>query len=290
MGKLDIFGANTEANSLTRRKLVTQIGGAALAMTLLGGCGGSDDDDDNSGGGSGNTGASATRDAQILNFALNLEYLESEFYTYATTGAGIEAQGIGVTGVGTLGPVTGGKRTTFTTPGYEAIALEIAEDERQHVTLLRGALGSAAVARPAINLDALAAAGIDYSTEAGYLALARAFEDVGVTAYLGAAPLLQSKDILAVAGAILAVEALHTGSLRLQVVATGANPGAPLDSKDIPPTTSAYFANNAQALAFARTPIEVLRIVYAAPTATTPPPGGFFPAGANGNFSTLLSL
>src|SRR5262249_23282290 len=44
-----------------------------------------------------------TTDTQILNFALNLEYLEAEYYSYATTGAGIQAQGVSVTGVGTPG-------------------------------------------------------------------------------------------------------------------------------------------------------------------------------------------
>jgi hypothetical protein len=50
----------------------------------------------------------------ILNFALNLEYLEAEFYTVATTGKTIEQSGIAVSGTGNPGPTTGGNTVNLT--------------------------------------------------------------------------------------------------------------------------------------------------------------------------------
>jgi hypothetical protein len=234
--------------------------------------------------------AESITDADILNFALNLEYLEAEFYTRVTTGKTIEEIGIPVSGTGTPGPTVGGNQVNFRAGRYwlderqagitKEIAEQLAHDEQQHVILLRNALGGYGVAKPAINLDAL---GLGFGNYREYLQLARAFEDVGVSAYGGAAPLISSKAYLQVAAQILATEALHSGDIRKQVQGFDIQT-SPVDSLDVlpPPSGKNFFTVNAQALAIIRTTSQVLSIVYGGGTAK----GGFFPDGMNGVITT----
>jgi Ferritin-like domain len=222
-------------------------------------------------------------DVDILNFALNLEYLEAEFYTVATTGKTIDQSPfhVGITGQGTQGPTSGGKKVTFTNSYLysEAVANEIALDEREHVSILRSALGSAAIAKPAINLNAL---GFGFNNQNEFLKLARIFEDIGVTAYGGAAPLVSSKAILGTAARILATEAEHVGNIRLQVAVLGISTAPPLDCRDIlpPPSGQRFISVNNAALTSTRTPGQVLFLAFGGQANVKK--GGFFPNGVNG--------
>lgn len=166
----------------------------------------------------------------ILNFALNLEYLEAEFYLYAATGAGIPAADAG-TGAGTT---VGGAALTGLTAAQQQIVNIIAQDEYNHVKFLRSALGTAAVARPNINftatfnaLGSLATAGKTttfnpFANFNNWLIGGFVFEDVGVTAYHGGAGPLQAaaSPFLGPAAQILAVEAYHAAILRTLIVGT----------------------------------------------------------------------
>lgn len=238
--------------------------------------------------------ASSFNDVDILNFALNLEYLEAEFYTVATTGKTLEESGFainGTNGSGASGPTTGGHKVDFTNDGntsefsgkLSAIATEIAKDEQEHVLFLRSALGSAAVAKPAINLDAL---GIGFDTFQQFLTLARAFEDTGVSAYGGAAPLISSKELLGYAVQVGLTEALHSANLRLLVAENNVSTMA-TDKYDVlpPPSGKQYFETSGYALAVIRDPAQVLSIVFANSAPNTSK-GGFFPDGVNGYFRT----
>ena len=191
-------------------------------------------------------------------FALNLEYLEAEFYSVATYGATLVQLGV-ITSADESGPTTGGnmvKGFAGSPQAYLATALRVSEID--HVKYLRATLGSAAVKKPAINLAAL---GYGYSSVASFLELSRQFEDVGVSAYLGAAPLISSSTYLAAAGAILATEAQHSGAIRMSCIINGVNSPA-VDSLDIPPTSNAVFDVDKNALSIPRTFSQVLNIVY----------------------------
>lgn len=246
-------------------------------------------------------------DRDILNFSLHLEYLEAEFYLRAALGRGlVDAD---TTGTGTLGPVTGGSQVPFASETIRQYALEIAADEEAHVKYIRAtlaALGLTANARPAINIgtafaDAAVAAGLPgtfnpYADENSFLLGAFIFEDVGVTAYKGAARLITNRDVLEGAAGLLAVEAYHASQIRTVLFGRGLRApvlqisnardsldgATDLDQGITDPTTrlANIVPTDANGLAFSRTPRQVLNIVFLNPDSTVQS-GGFFPSGIN---------
>jgi len=210
-----------------RRKMLT-LGASSLAALMLGA---------NS---TKAEAATAYTDADILNFALNLEYLEANFYYLAAFGTTIDVANpastaanaplIKLTGtVGTAGTVSGGSQVPFSTVQVGSYAVETAVEEGKHVQFLLSQLQSSAVAQPTINLgtsfQTLATAAkipggasfSPYASDATFLVGAYVFEDVGVTAYHGAAGLLTSATNLGAAAGILAVEAYHAGLVRTTI-------------------------------------------------------------------------
>lgn len=282
--------------ALNRRNFLTGLGitGAAVAGgALLAGCGGS----------SHSVMAAGPSESDVLNFALNLEYLEATFYSYVVTGADIPSASTGGGPAPTGAP---GATPTFQSQRIADLFAEIYFDEISHVNDLRTALGSSAVPRPQLNLAALGTV-----STANYITFARLFEDVGVTAYAGAATDLTGTN-LQYAAQILAVESFHSGAIRYIAIEEGVPylPTAviPTDMEDVPPldpgsvsaaqtgptTQGAFFATagangvnkTLPGLAYTRTTSQVLAIVYAN-GATGTAQGGFFPAGLNGNIKTV---
>lgn len=246
-------------------------------------------------------------DTDILNFALNLEYLEAEFYLRAATGTGLSSSDTG----STAGTVTGGAAVPFATAAIQQYANEIANDELAHVQLLRGALGSAAVSEPDIDFTnafnaAAMAAGIGpafnpFADEGSFLLGAFVFEDVGVTAYHGAASLISSSAILAAAAGILGTEAYHAGMIRTLIAQMGGTTlatavkiqalrAAAGGGGETTLTSSTIVNADSNSIAYDRTTNQVLHIVYLnADTGVVVTKGGFFPSGLNGTITATTS-
>ena len=120
-------------------------------------------------------------DVEVLNYALTLEFLESEFYRQGNESGLLS--------------------------GKEAEYLKtIGADEDAHVAAISDTImkiGGTPVKAPAVDF------GKAFGTRKSYLETAHVFENLGVSAYLGAAGAIQNKDILQAAAGIFGVEARH---------------------------------------------------------------------------------
>jgi rubrerythrin len=129
---------------------------------------------------------SSSSDIDILNYALTLEYLEAAFYEGAAKTPGLSSEVAGY--VKTFGA-----------------------EEQEHVDALTTTIkdmGGKPVAAPGVDF------GDAFTSADKLIGLAITFEDTGVSAYNGAAPMIESKDLLATAGGIVQVEARHAATIR----------------------------------------------------------------------------
>jgi len=152
--------------------------------------------------------ASGGGDVEILNFALTLEYLEADFYN-------VKAKEVGLSG---------------TAKSYASL---FGEEEQDHVKALAGfvtQLGGTPVKKPTFVFPV--------SDESSFLALASVLENTGVGAYNGAAPSVQSKQVLAGAGSIVQVEARHAAAIDLLL----AKSPTPSGGFDVPLTKAEVLA------------------------------------------------
>jgi hypothetical protein len=169
-------------------------------------------------------------DPAVFNFALNLEYLEAEYYNRGLYGQGLPAEIVGPN----PGPVAGGRQVAFRTPWMREMFAEIAADETAHVRFIRQTISASPLVeinRPALDLQTSfrtlgqqAGLGTDFDPfrdEESFLLGAFIFEDVGVTAYAGGADLIADGDSIEAAAGILATEAYHAGAIRATIAEMG---------------------------------------------------------------------
>jgi hypothetical protein len=199
----------------SRRKFLATAGGLSLLSAFVIGSSSSCKKSDSGGGvnlGSGDIG--------ILNYAYALEQLEAAFYTKVVAS-----------------PYT-------SMPAAEASYLaDIRDHEIAHREFFKAALGSNAIIGLDVNFSS-----IDFTSRTSVLATAKAFEDLGVTAYNGAGPLITDAGYLALAGKIVSVEARHAALIRDLIT-----PGSFADST----------ALDANGMDMARTPSQVFAIAGA---------------------------
>ncbi|MEP7231446.1 MAG: ferritin-like domain-containing protein [Ginsengibacter sp.] len=206
-----IYGAT--AKSFSRRKFFGIVGAGAAIMATASACKKDDNNNNNTGVdlGSGDTG--------ILNYAYALEQLEAAFYSQVvmTPYSGISAL-----------------ETEYMT--------DIRNHEVAHRAFFKAALGSSAIVDLEVDFSS-----IDFTSRDSVLATAKAFEDLGVTAYNGAGQLISTTTngaaYLTIAGQIVSVEARHA-ALIADLISNGT------------------FANTVDGMGLdgARTPSEVLGI------------------------------
>ena len=300
----------------TRRNFLAGAG-AVSAAALVSGCASSAPIN------TGGTGPAPTfpaldiTDNDILNFALNLEYLEAEVYLRAATGSGVSAADAGSSSAGS---VNGGTQVNFSANTVlREFFYEIAQDELNHIRALRATISGNSgtpIDRPTIDLTAgflgiATAAGIPASFnpfgDANSIAVA-AFSliDVGLAAYTGAAPLLTSNTILNAAAGIQAAEGYHSGAIRAYISGMAASSGTATylnyanliaafrstldDQKDRSLSTSTVvFADPTTAIGWGHTTSETLHLVYGAGGGAGLAKGGFFPNGLNGTIFTTTA-
>ena len=202
--------AESGIKGVSRRNFLGYLGGASALMLTAAACK-KDSTPTNTGVdlGSGDTG--------ILNYAYALEQLEAAFYTQVA-----------------LTPYSG------ITAAESLLLTDIRDHEIAHREFFKAALSTNAIPALEVNFTS-----INFSSRDSVLGTAKAFEDLGVTAYNGAGKLIVNPAYLTLAGKIVSVEARHAAYIR-DLISNGS------------------FADNtaldANGLDMARTPAQVLAI------------------------------
>ncbi len=164
-------------------KMAGSAGAASFGAFVLAACGSSSKNASTTAATASTASSSSTGDLAILNYALTLEYLETEFY------GKVLASGLFTGKVGGL-------------------IKDFAQQEMTHVEALKGAvekMGGTPATKPEAKFP------ISNANQVAQLAYT--VENLGAAAYLGQAPHIHSPEVLATALAIHTVEARHAATL-----------------------------------------------------------------------------
>ncbi|NLR60398.1 ferritin-like domain-containing protein [Chitinophaga polysaccharea] len=166
-----------------RRRFLSYLGLAATSATVIAACRKDKDDKNTVPPGSIDLGAG---DMGILNYAYALEQLEAAFYTQVISS-----------------PFSG------MTANEQLLLTDIRDHEIAHREFFKAALGTMAIKSLEVNFSS-----VNFGSRDSVLATAKAFEDLGVSAYNGAGQLIKNSSYLLLAGKIVSVEARHAALIR----------------------------------------------------------------------------
>jgi len=168
-----------------RRNMLKFFGASAAVVVLGTACHNNDDDVADAT----DTGVFlGTGDFLVLNFAYALEQLEAAFYQQVVAGSNF---------------------ATIFSATEQTYLSDIRDHEKAHREYFKAALGANAIQGLTPDFSS-----VDFTTRAGVLAQAKAFEDTGVSAYNGAGKYIADANYLVAAGKIVSVEARHAALIR----------------------------------------------------------------------------
>jgi rubrerythrin len=212
----------------SRRRFLKMVGGAGAASAFAifaAACG---DDEEESSGSSGSTttqsdsnsmsGGSKGGDLEIVQYALTLEHLETDFYNAVLEAGVIKDKALG------------------------KVATMIRDNEQEHVDALTATVKQLGgkPEKPKTDFTSVIEGG-----PKKILATAAEVENLGAAAYLGQAPRIKSKDVLAAALSIHSVEARHAAALNRVVGKTIVPDGAfakPASMDEVLPKVKPFLA------------------------------------------------
>ncbi|XP_020221858.1 desiccation-related protein PCC13-62 [Cajanus cajan] len=263
-------------------------------------------------------------DVDLLEFPLNLEYLEAEFFLFGTLGHGLDVVAPNLTGGGP--PPIGAKLVQLDSLAKDFL-LQFAFQEVGHLRAIKSKVKE--FPRPLLDLRASSIAKLmdrafgrtlnppfdPYANSINFILAAYVIPYVGLTGYVGANPLLQKPSSRKLVAGLLGVESGQDAVIRALLyereaqlvqpygvtVAEFTNRISRLRNKlgkagvkdegiTVPRAEGAegrvmgnILVGDKNSLSYARTPKEILRIVYGSGDEHVP--GGFFPKGGNGRIA-----
>ncbi|KAK4388289.1 Desiccation-related protein PCC13-62 [Sesamum angolense] len=263
-------------------------------------------------------------DVDLLEFPLNLEFLEAEFFSFAAYGRGLDSIAPNLTLGGP--PPVGGRRANLS-PLIRDIIAQFALQEFGHLRAIQNTVRG--FPRPLLNISAQSFATVinqafgqplqppfdPYANDINYLIASYLIPYVGLTGYVGANPNLQSTTAKSLVAGLLGVESGQDAVIRTLLYERASlkvrpypftvaefstkisnlrnklgKEGVKDEGLIVEPAAGAegrisgnVLSADKDSLAYARTPEEVLRIVYGSGQANVT--GGFYPRGGNGRIA-----